>query len=118
MTRAHPLPPTPDEQAAASEKAEDWVRLLFQRAKPHMALHAAQTQAQSAERTLQLARVLAQSGRDVDLTGLDEQIGRLTAASIDLDDDDRRQMLPALIGLLHNLSLLERAIHPPRARRR
>jgi hypothetical protein len=116
MTRAQPPPTVSDELSAASEQAADWVRLLFQRANPKAALHAAQTLAQSAERTLQLACVLAQSGRAVDLSGLEEQIGRLTAAAIDLEDEDRRQMQPILGMLLHRLASLEHALHPPPSR--
>lgn len=117
MTRSHPRAVAPSDLAAASDMAADWVGLLFRRANPQAALQAAQALARSVEHTLALAGVLARSGRAVDLAGLEDLIGRLTAAAIDLDDSDRVQMQPVLSGLLHSLASLERALHPPPNRR-
>ncbi len=110
--RLHPSC-TSDELTTAAEFAADWTRLLFQRASPGLALQSAQAMALSVDRTLGVARALAQSGRRVDLAGLEELIGRLTAAAIDLDDTDRREIEPALSGLLRSLAALELALHPP-----
>jgi hypothetical protein len=114
MNRRRKTPLVSDELTAATDAAGSWTRLLFQRADPKLALRAAQAMAQTIDRTLGVAGALAQTGRTVDLTGLEELIGRLTAAAIDLDDDDRRQIQPTLNGLLHSVARLENALHPPR----
>jgi hypothetical protein len=56
--------------------------------------------------TLQLARALAQMRRPIDLTGLDQQVGRLCAAALDLPPADGRAMRPLLATLLAELDAL------------
>ena len=46
--------------------------------------------------TLRLARVLAQSHRRIDLAGLDQEIGRLCAAALDLPPAEGQAMRPKL----------------------
>jgi hypothetical protein len=59
--------------------------------------------------TLALARSLVQSQRRVDLDGLQESVGRLCAACLDLPPDQGREMLPRLNALLAELDSLTSA---------
>ena len=88
----------------------DWTQASFARAQPDAAFEAARALAASAERTLNLSHVFAESGRQIDLTGLDLWIGRLTASVLDLDPQDGQRMRPVLECLLAGLDRLEHAV--------
>ncbi|MEJ0016540.1 MAG: hypothetical protein WDN25_08235 [Acetobacteraceae bacterium] len=57
-----------------------------------------------------VASALASCGRDVDLTGLDQQVGLLCAKSLDLPPDEGRGMRPRLIALVGSIDGLSRAL--------
>ena len=60
-------------------------------------------------RTLHLALALMQSGRRIDLTGIDRQVGILCAQSLDLPPVLGREMVPCLeqqIAALDQLQIL------------
>ena len=56
--------------------------------------------------TLQLARSLAQSHASLDLAGLEWDIGRLCATSLDLPPDEGRSLRPLLGSVLAELDAL------------
>lgn len=60
--------------------------------------------------TLQVARALAQSRRRIDLTGLDQEVGRLCAASLDLPAAQGRAMRPLLLSVLAELEALSACV--------
>jgi hypothetical protein len=60
--------------------------------------------------TIDVAGALASSGRVVDLTGLDEQVGLLCAKSLDLPPDEGRRLRPDLIMLSGTLETLSRLL--------
>jgi hypothetical protein len=67
-------------------------------------------------RTLAVARALAGNGRTVDLSGVEDGVGRLCAQCLDLPDDEGHIMRPLLIGVLGELDALSavlRAASPP-----
>ena len=66
--------------------------------------------------TLRMARALAQSGRRIDLDGLDRLVGLLCAKSLDLPPEDGRQMRATLIEVLDDVDALTRTLRaaPPR----
>jgi hypothetical protein len=66
--------------------------------------------ARAAVGTLQVARALAQSRRSIDLTGLDHEIGRLCAASLDLPAAQGRAMRPLLFSVLAELDALSACV--------
>ncbi len=47
-------------------------------------------------RSLSVARALVRGGRQVDLAGIQDGVGRLCAKSLDLEPAEARAMLPAL----------------------
>ena len=55
---------------------------------------------------LHMTRALAASGREVDITGLDQQVGLLCAKALDLMPEDGRAMRPMLVDLLADLDAL------------
>lgn len=61
-------------------------------------------------RTLGLARALAQNGRALDLTGIDDGIGMLCAQTLDLEQPEARQMLPLLREVLGQVDALDAAM--------
>jgi hypothetical protein len=63
--------------------------------------------------TLRLARALARSRRSIDLAGLDQDIGRLCAAVVDLPAADGRAMRPLLVELLAELDALAACMTAP-----
>ena len=63
--------------------------------------------------TLRIARGLLQSGRRVDLDGLDRVIGVLCARSLDLPPDGGRAMRVRLALLLADLDALSLALQAP-----
>jgi len=79
--------------------------------------HAAQM-AEAACNTLKVARALVECQRQVDLSGLQDSIGRLCAATFDLDPPGNRAMRPQLATVLAELNALEQALHLAAARGR
>jgi hypothetical protein len=57
-----------------------------------------------------VAKTLIESGRQIDLTGLNEQVGLLCAASLDLPPDEGRRIRPRLIALSGSLKTLSLAL--------
>jgi hypothetical protein len=66
--------------------------------------------AEAAGRTLDVSAALAIAGRTIDLGGLDNWIGRLTASCLDLEPVDGRRIRPILAGLLRRLDKLEQVV--------
>jgi hypothetical protein len=65
--------------------------------------------------TVRVAAALALSGRQLDLAGLDVEIGKLCAGVLDLPPDQSRAVQSRLIDLLAELDRLAAAIVPPGA---
>ena len=63
--------------------------------------------AESVGKIVQLAEVLARTGRDVDLRGLEDKVGQLCACALDLPDEQRRALVPVLENQLEALSHLD-----------
>ncbi len=61
-------------------------------------------------RTLALSRALIQSGRTLDLTGVEDGVGLLCAQTLDLPPDEARALLPALHDLLWQLDQVSAAV--------
>ncbi len=73
-------------------------------------LAAVRAMADELTETIGMARVLAASGRVVDLTGLDQQIGLLCAKSLDLPPHEGRDLRPNLIVLSVAMETLSRVL--------
>jgi len=101
---------SPPPSAQAESGPQDWTSAFFPTCNNDAAVAAAEALAQSAERVLRLAQALAQTGRGIDLSGLEHWVGRLTASALDLDPIDGRRLRPALIGLLDGLDRLEHTV--------
>lgn len=86
---------------------DDLAALLFARAAPDAARLAVASMAEAVERTLHLARSLADSGRHLELEGLDDLVGQLTARTLDLEPTQGRLVRPRLVAVLTQLNLLE-----------
>jgi hypothetical protein len=73
--------------------------------------------AQELTRLVDVARVLVDADRVVDLAGLDHQVGLLCAKTLDLPPDEGRRMRPRMIALLASVEGLSRAFaaHGPRS---
>lgn len=69
--------------------------------------------ADGVEVVLRLARGASESGRQVDLAGLDTVIGRLCAQCLDLPPDIARSMRPRLATLLAELDVLDATFRAP-----
>jgi hypothetical protein len=78
---------------------------------------AVRTFAEVLTKRVDLARALVESNREVDLTGLDDQIGLLCAKTLDLPPDEGRRMRPRMIALFGAAEGLSRALaaHGPRS---
>jgi tRNA U34 5-methylaminomethyl-2-thiouridine-forming methyltransferase MnmC len=70
----------------------------------------AATMAEAACGTLRMARALVESRRHVDLAGLQDAVGRLCAASLDLPPEQGRALRPQLAAVLAELDALARAM--------
>ena len=57
-----------------------------------------------------IARALAESGRPVDLTGFDDDVGLLCAKALDLPADEGRKIRPLVIALSAAMDSLSRAL--------
>ena len=66
-------------------------------------------------RTIGIARALAQNGRTVDLTGLDDGVGMLCAQALDLPTPEGRALLPLLADVLQQVNTLTAALHEAQA---
>ncbi|MBE9606381.1 hypothetical protein IAI18_16075 [Acetobacteraceae bacterium H6797] len=78
-------------------------------ASPQLAIMAA---IDSMNGTVAIARALAESGRRIDLTGLDREVAQICAASVALGQAEGRALRPALEGLLHEITALREALQP------
>jgi len=65
--------------------------------------------------TLRVARALAESGRRIDVDGLDRLMGLLCAKSLDLPPEDGRRMRLTLLEMLDDVDALSHALRaaPP-----
>lgn len=115
MTRNSQHHSAADNSPSPHAPERDWVQAFFARANPDAEFDACSALAQASARTLQVSLTLAGAGRAIDLTGLDNCIGRLTASALDLDLADGRRIRPALAGLLRSLDALELQIAPASA---
>ncbi len=66
-------------------------------------------------RTLGVARVLAASGRQLDLSGIEDGVGALCAQTLDLPAPEARCMLPVLHEVLDQLNKLSAVLAEARA---
>lgn len=66
--------------------------------------------AQAASGTLRVARTLVEAGREVDLAGLQNAVGRMCAAALDLPPEQGHALRPELAAVLADLDALERAL--------
>jgi len=80
------------------------------------ASYAVRTFADELARMVDVARVLVDSDRAIDLTGLDDQIGLLCAKTLDLPPDEGRRMRRRMIALLGSVDDLSRALAVHRRR--
>lgn len=115
MTGILPKTARSDETEPSAEP--DWTRLLFARADPDAERRACEAMALSVDHTLHMACALTKSGRPVDLGGLENWIGRLTASALDLEPADGRQIRQILIKLVGRIDRLDHAIRsraPPK----
>ena len=71
---------------------------------------AAQALASGVASMVRLACVVVESGRPVDLRGLDGQIGLLCAKALDLPPEQGRAMAKALAALLSDTDALHQAL--------
>jgi hypothetical protein len=67
--------------------------------------------AEAARGMLRMARALVESRRTVDLSGLQDTIGRLCAATFDLPHEEGRALRPHLTAVLGELDSLEQALN-------
>ena len=61
-------------------------------------------------RTLGVARALAENGRELDLSGIEDGVGILCAQTLDLPSADARCMLPVLCEVLAQVDSLSAAL--------
>ena len=66
--------------------------------------------AEELTKTADVAQALAETGRTIDLAGLDQRIGLLCAKALDLPPDDGRRVRPLLIALSDAMAALSRAL--------
>jgi hypothetical protein len=76
-------------------------------------LHAAEGLAEQLAHMLHVTSALVRQQRSVDLTGLDERIGRLCAAVLDLPHEQGRTVRPSLKDLHHRLATLIATLPTP-----
>lgn len=79
---------------------------------PDTPVERARVAASSLRKAAALARALAISGRPIDLTGLDGQVGRVCAGALDLPPDEGRALRPDLESLLAEIAALAGAMRP------
>lgn len=88
----------------------DWLAVHDFGAAEEAAFNAARELCASTQRLLGAARAFAETGRLVDLSGLQLRVGRLTASALDLDPEYGRRMRPHLAAMLIDLDRLQSAI--------
>jgi hypothetical protein len=66
--------------------------------------------AEQLTKLVDLAHALVDANREVDLTGLDREIGLLCAKSLDLPPDQVRRIRPRLLALFGSVEGLSRAL--------
>ncbi len=81
---------------------------MEQNADPSSSLPAARVAAaaRALAGTLQVAGALAESGRGIDLCGLERHVGRLCAAALDLPPAEGAAVRPLLVALLAEIDRL------------
>ena len=82
---------------------------------PHDPIAAVRGMAQELRKTAEFARALVESGRAIDLTGLDHEVGLLCAKSLDLPPEEGRRIRPHLIALSGVMEALSRVLATPPA---
>lgn len=112
MPRKSQHQPAVENSPPAVVPRQDWVQAFFARANPDAEFEACSALAQAAARTIHVSHALASAGRALDLAGLDNWVGRLTASALDLEPADGRRLCPALASLLCSLDALEQQIAP------
>ncbi|MBV8398074.1 MAG: hypothetical protein JOZ58_11475 [Acetobacteraceae bacterium] len=86
---------------------ESFLPGLPQGAPPFDAAHAL---ASGLVNALRLARAMAETGRPLDLSGLEEPVGLLCAKALDLPPEQGRALRPALLSLLAEAEALQGAL--------
>jgi hypothetical protein len=74
---------------------------------------AAEQAAEGVANMLRLARGMVQSGRRVELEGLDQMVGRLCARCLDLPPEEGRALRPRLAALLVEIDALNASLNQP-----
>ena len=69
---------------------------------------------QGIARVLELAVILAESGRRIDLVGIDRKVGLMCAQALDLPPDLGRDLLPALRAQIVTIDRLTELIRTAR----
>jgi hypothetical protein len=77
---------------------------------PYEATAAVRALAEDLTKIVGLACALTESGRAIDLTGLERQVGLLCAQSLDLPPDEGRRVRPRLLALSGSMEVLSRAL--------
>ena len=77
---------------------------------PYDPIAAVRALAEELTGTVGLACALAESGRAIDLTGLDRRIGLLCAKALDLPSDEGRRVRPRLIALSGSMDALSQVL--------
>jgi hypothetical protein len=77
---------------------------------PETPITAVRTLADELTAMVGVAQALLQTGREIDLTGLETQVGLLCAKSLDLPPDEGRRVRPRLIALSGSIEALSRAL--------
>ena len=77
---------------------------------PHDPIAAVHALVAELTNTIDLARALAESGRAIDLAGLDRRVGLLCAKSLDLPPDQGRSVRPHLVALSGALETLSQVL--------
>lgn len=82
---------------------------------PYEPIEAVRALAVKLTKTVDLARALTQSGRAVDLSGLEGEVGLLCAKSLDLPPEEGRSVRAHLIALANAIEALSCALVTHRA---
>jgi hypothetical protein len=115
MTRITTAPSKTFQAEPILRQDPDWVRQFFAQTNPNAAFESATTMAASVARLISVSGALVKSGRVIELDGLNNAVGRLTAAILDLDPHEGARLKPTLIALLRALDELTADIARPRS---
>jgi hypothetical protein len=77
---------------------------------PHSGIEAMRGLGANLSHLLRMTRALVTGGREVDLKGLEHQVGLLCAKTLDLPPEEGRELRPVLAGLLADLDSLSVAM--------